>query len=182
MLMNNNGFTLVEIVIGMAILSVTVLVATLGFTTIVQLQQKAKTVQHIQQNTRYIMEVLSRDVRNSDTYQLNVGSGSSAELLLPNNINEEAVIRYTYNPENKGNLYRYPCTYPNCLAATGTAGENLVPSDVRLLSMDLEKLNEQSGANSPLQVYLTAAQRENLDETNPYYYEYDATTVVVPRR
>lgn len=180
--MNNNGFTLIEIIIGMAILSVTMLVATLGFTTIVQLQQKAKTVQHIQQNTRYIMEVLSRDVRNSDTYQLNVGSGSSAELLLPNNINEEAVIRYTYNPENKGNLYRYACTHPACESAAGTAGENLVPGDVRLLSMDLEKLNEQSGANSPLQVYLTAAQRDNLDETDPYYYEYDVTTVVVPRR
>lgn len=181
--MNNNGFTLVEIVIGMAILSVTVLVATLGFTTIVQLQQKAKTVQHIQQNTRYIMEVLSRDVRNSDTYYLFTDPESDyARLRLPNNINDDAVIRYTYNPENEGNLYRYPCTYPNCLAATGTAGENLVPSDVRLLDMDLEKLNEQSGTNSPLQVYLTAAQRENLDETDPYYYEYDATTVVVPRR
>lgn len=180
--MGNTGFTLIEIIIGMAILSVTMLVATLGFTTIVQLQQKAKTVQHIQQNTRYIIEVLSRDVRNSDTYQLNMGSGNSAELLLPNNINEETVIRYTYNPENKGSLYRYVCMYPSCITATGTTGENLIPSNIRLLSMDLKKLNEQSGANSPLRIYLTATQRDNLDETDPYYYEYDATTIVMPRR
>jgi prepilin-type N-terminal cleavage/methylation domain-containing protein len=62
--MRNGGFTIVEVIIGMAILSVAMLIATLGFTTIVRLQEKAQTAQNIQQNARYIAEAINRDVRS----------------------------------------------------------------------------------------------------------------------
>ncbi len=177
--MGGNGFTLVEIVIGMALISAAMVVAVLGFTTIVQLQQKAQTAQHVQQNTRYFMETISRDVRNSDLYQL---SHSGTQLLLPNSINNDAEIRYRYNPEGEGHLYRLSCSGSSCYSGA-TAGENLVPDDLRIKDMIMEKLNQQSGANSPLRLYIVTSQADqSLPETDPYYYEYDATTVVVPRR
>lgn len=180
--MKNDGFTIVEVIISMAILSVALLVATLGFTTVVSLQEKAQTAQGIQQNVRYIAEVLNRDVRSSDTYELQTSS-PPPQLLLPNSINEDSMVRYTYNPEGEGHVYRYPCDDPFCDTGSNTAGENLVPENMRVTTMDMEKLVDQSGTHSPLQVYISATQEpRGLDDTDPYAYEYDTTVIVVPRR
>jgi prepilin-type N-terminal cleavage/methylation domain-containing protein len=177
--MRNGGFTIVEVIIGMAILSVAMLIATLGFTTIVRLQEKAQTAQNIQQNARYIAEAINRDVRSSDNYQLRK---DPPQLLLPNSIDDASMVRYTY--KNERELYRYTCQQPTFCRSNqnDTEGENLVPEDMRITELEMRKLNKDSGSNTPLQVYITATQRENLDETDPYTYEYDATTIVVPRR
>lgn len=173
---NQYGFTLVEVIVSMAIFSITMTVATMSFITIVRLQERAETVRNVQQTTRYALETITRDVRNANTYSL---SANGRQLLLPNALTPSSQIRYTFVPG--GGIYRTRCgvTCP----ASNTAGDNITAGAVRIIDFELETLVDSTAATSPLRLYMrTAHSQAGLDETDPYYYEYETTTTVVPRR
>jgi prepilin-type N-terminal cleavage/methylation domain-containing protein len=64
---NQGGMTLIETIIGLALLSMAMLVAVLVYTTIVKLQNKSATGRSVQQNGRYVIEGMMRDIRNAKT-------------------------------------------------------------------------------------------------------------------
>ncbi|MEX0749096.1 MAG: prepilin-type N-terminal cleavage/methylation domain-containing protein [Candidatus Saccharimonadales bacterium] len=173
---NQHGFTLVEVAISMAILSVTMMVATMGFISIVRLQEKAESVRNVQQTTRYALETITRDVRNANTYSL---SDNGRQILLPNALTPSAQVRYTYIVDD--GIYRVQCGV-SC-PTSATAGENLTSGVIRVIDFELEVIATGSSATSPLRLYMRSAQPQaGLVETDPYYYEYETTTTVVPRR
>lgn len=174
---SNRGFTLVEAVISASILSVTMLVATLAFTTIVQLQQKAATVRQVQQNTRYVLETISRDVRNSTHFTL----VSTSEVRLPNSLDPKEQIIYGLD---SGQVYRLRCSEDDCVGADITDGDNLTQGQIRVTGFRLAASSAPPGGHTrPLRIHITAQQATSgLDEEDPYFYEYETTALVVPRR
>lgn len=168
-----SGFTLIEAVIAATILSVTMLVATLAFTTIVQLQQKAATVRQVQQNTRYIVEAISRDIRNANLHTLN-----GTDLRLANSLNPDDRIRYDYDSATQA-VYRLRCQEGDCDDIT--EGDNLTQRQIRVVEFRLSTTD--GSASAPIRVYIRTQQlTPGLNEENPYFYEYETTALVVPRR
>lgn len=182
--MNSAGFTLVEIVIGMAILSMVLLTATFVFSTIVQLQQTADVVQDIQQTARYVEESIARDVRNSDRYRLD-NETPPVQLTLPNRLDQEgnSQVQYTF-AEDEG-VFRVQCD-EECPSYTSTDAEHLT-SGVRLTDFKVEndedEDDESETSTTPVQVFLRLEQlNPDLEESDSYSYRYETTTIAVPRR
>lgn len=177
---SQGGFTLVEAVIASAILSTTMLIAALAFTTIVQLQQKGAAVRHVQQSTRYILETISRDIRNSDTY---VMSSSGDDLLLPNGVNPKDKIRYNYNSSAQ-DVFRLRCrnNCTNLAPADKLARGQIRVVEFRMSYVDTNPPGEGSSI-PPIRIYIRTQQlTDGISEEDPYFYEYETTALVVPRR
>lgn len=173
---SNHGFTLVEATIAATILSVTMLIAALAFTTIVHLQQKAATVRQVQQNTRYILETISRDVRNATDYNL----VSAQELHLPNSLRPNEQLRYMYD---SGQVYRLRCVSGSCGDAS-VDGDSLGGGQIHVMDLRMSQVPSTTTADvRPIRIYIKTRQlAPGLTEESPYYYEYETTALVVPRR
>ncbi len=76
---NQSGMTLVEIVFGMAILSSALIIGSLVFSSIANLQQKGSAQQKVQQTGRYVLDVIEKNIRASDVATLN-GNGHNLQL------------------------------------------------------------------------------------------------------
>ena len=73
---NRSGFTLVEIVIYMAVLFIFLLAVTQYAITMVQTAQKARTVHEVEQNARFAMERIVREIQSANG--INTGSSTFA--------------------------------------------------------------------------------------------------------
>lgn len=90
-----NGFTLVELLVALAVFSLLVFVLTTITTSIIKAQRKAFAVQSVQEPARYIIEIISREVRISD---INSFSGDDLPSLnITNFQNETVVYRFVDN-------------------------------------------------------------------------------------
>lgn len=178
---SQHGFTLVEAVIAATVLSVTMLVASLAFITIVQLQQKAATVRQVQQSTRYILEAISRDIRNASAFNLS----SPTDLMLSNSLRPNERIQYGVPASHPDSISR------SRLVCDGAGVCNLVGSinvlsqgQIRVVEFRMSEVdNGNSSTANPIRVYIRAQQlADDLDEEDPYFYEYETSALVAPRR
>jgi prepilin-type N-terminal cleavage/methylation domain-containing protein len=64
-IINQKGFTLLEIIVAMGIFSVSMLMATQIFQTILQGQNNTLASQNIQENFRFALEMMSKEMRNA---------------------------------------------------------------------------------------------------------------------
>ena len=63
---NGAGFTLVELIVSVAIFSLVITVASSLFSTVLRSQRKSINVQNIQDNGRYLMNFMAKEIRMSD--------------------------------------------------------------------------------------------------------------------
>lgn len=64
-ILNNNGFSLLEIIISVSVFVVVIMLATSIFQSVVEGQRQAISAQHTQESIRYVMEVISKDMRQA---------------------------------------------------------------------------------------------------------------------
>ena len=97
----NKGFTLIELIVAMAVFSL--IVVTMGATavSVIKTQRKAIALQNVQESARYILESVSKEIRMSKI-RSDAGNGETT-LKITNSKGED--INYQFN-SNK--LYRYP--------------------------------------------------------------------------
>lgn len=63
---NNFGFTLIELIVGMGIFSLVMLSVTGIFQQVVNVQRKAIGAHNVQESLRYILEVMSKEIRTAE--------------------------------------------------------------------------------------------------------------------
>ena len=178
------GMTLIEIVISMTLFSVAALVAVYTFTSIVQLQQKGATQRMVQQNSRYIIETISREVRDGISVDVQDNGNS---LRIVGSDSAESAIHYRYLPQGGGNpageniILRQFCNTSGC-----SEWQRITSEEVRVLppaeKSVFERVASQASSRAFIRLNLNVAQAvEGLAETDPYAYQYELSTVVNAR-
>ncbi len=80
-LKNKKGVTLIEVVVALGIFSVVSTIAINVFATTLQTQRKVFNAQLVQENGRYLMESVSKEIRTS---KVNSSTGQSSSLNITN--------------------------------------------------------------------------------------------------
>jgi len=91
-LLNNKGVSLLEIIISVSVFVVVIMLATSIFQSVVEGQRQAISAQHTQESIRYVMEVISKDMRQAVRSNTDCHTGgnrifnqdNSAELWFEN--------------------------------------------------------------------------------------------------
>lgn len=76
---NKKGFTLVELIVGVAIFSLVILVAVSLLTTALRAQRKSIAIQNVQDNSRYLIGFVAKEIRMSE---IKIGDGPSTDLSI----------------------------------------------------------------------------------------------------
>lgn len=174
---NQSGLTLVEIVVGLALLSLAVMSATLSYISITRLQQKSISIQKVQQNARFVLEAISRDARNASAVLV---SNGGATIELTNGFELEGqIVSYEFDSTiNK--VFR--CTYPigeTCLTAGARA--DVSTDEVRVINLAFTVASPPNAPNY-ITVNMTFEQATaGITPQNPEFQRFDLSTIVSTR-
>lgn len=181
-----NGFTLVEITIAMALLSSGILASVMTFATISKLQQHSIAIRTVQQNSRYILSGLAQDIRDATVistldHQHPCTTGKGIYLT---NSSDQAAEAYCYDATNQ-QLLKCP------IGSAGSTCTAVQTGDVnlRFVNVDFDCQNcNQAASNTSARTFVDINMRvqynppgANLGQYDTYYYQYDLNTVVTPR-
>lgn len=111
----NKGFTLVELLVAMAAFSLLVVVIGNIAASVIKGQRKAIAIQNIQDTGRFIMEMVSKELRTS---VINTGAGSGLTLLNITNDDSETV-NYQFDNTNQRFLRGGAAVSPSNIEVTG---------------------------------------------------------------
>lgn len=132
--LNQSGFTLIELVVAMAIFSGALTLIALSFTGLVRTQRTIAGDRAVQQNIRRITEDIARDVRQSSGFQACITNGRSA--LYIDRSTPTLYYQAVKTSESVARLYRSEADPDNPCISTGTPQE-LTGSRVYVESMSV---------------------------------------------
>lgn len=159
---SQQGFTLMELLVGLAIFSTATLIITNVFVTATRSQRQAALEQKIQSDLRSVIESLTRDIRRGiidyDYYHGLITRDSQPVLVLRDADNNQ--IQYRWRQEAERGILEI-CTNSVCAQASDWA--SLVSSEVDVLKTDFYvwpdknpyQLNEQGEYLSSQQPLVT---------------------------
>jgi prepilin-type N-terminal cleavage/methylation domain-containing protein len=175
-LLREQGFTLLEITIVTALLSAAMLITVVSYTSIARLQQKGVVARSVQQNGRYALEAMTRDIRNAAAVTVPTGNTS---VSLTASFGDGGTVLYTWNQAN-AQLNRQSCIPDNSgnPVCTTTVASS---ADVRVTAMNIQYLAPPGGI-AFIQIDMTVEQKAvGLPIYDPYSGSYKLTTTVSPR-
>lgn len=189
--LQTKGFTLTEVTIAMAILSVAITGAAATFITLSRLHQKTLAIQEIQQEARFVIESIERDVANSsNVYTREILDGAPVDgdpsndiLVIESGIVDRQEIRYTIETiDGVRRPYRQLCTTitNGSGLCSGEAKAAMTSSDIQLVAGSFSKYTSaQTGTGAGL-VALSMSFEKNSDLTreDPYFSAYEVNSVV----
>ncbi len=73
---SERGFTLIEMLVATSVLSVTVLISLSSFLAVLAAQKKANAVANVQENIKFSVEMILREIRTGKNYYCGYGTGS----------------------------------------------------------------------------------------------------------
>lgn len=168
---SESGLTLLEIAIGTALLSTSMVVAVMSYTSISKLQQKGIAVRGVQQSSRYALESIARDIRNADVVDIPNNNGTS--MSLTNSFSSTNRVDYSYNNQQ---ILRSDCQDANCSIPTSILSESS-----RAESVNYE-LVQPVGGRAYIIVRMRVVQAvAGLSSVDPFSKTYDLSTVVTLR-
>jgi len=92
---NKKGFTLIELLVGAAIFSLAIGIAIGLFATVMEGQRKSKAIQDVQENGRYLMWYISKEIRMSTID--NSADGETSQLFITHP--EHGAVTYSFSEE-----------------------------------------------------------------------------------
>lgn len=122
---NNRGFTLVEMLVAIAVFMTVMTVAVGSLTSIIEANRKAQSIKSVIDNVTFAIETISRDMRVSNNYKCSVSTGNlisftdscvSGGEAIQYKKNDTTYIQYQFlNTQNllnpgDGNLQRRVCS------------------------------------------------------------------------
>ena len=168
---NEKGVTLVEVIIGLALLSGAIMTATASFIAISRLQQKSATVRTVQQNGRFVMDDIIRNIRNSTIVTLPALAPPGSCITLAGGT-EAATQTRTYAFTTANGLISN--TTGSC-----TVGAPVATGDTRITAASFAIGQPSPGSKQFVNVDLTVEQGDAaIVATDPYAYKYDLTTTI----
>lgn len=82
----NEGFTLIELIVAMAVFSTVVTIVSSIFVSTVGSQRKNVNQQEILENSRYVLEIMGRAIRQSTVQTPNTSSSGSSSLIITHHV------------------------------------------------------------------------------------------------
>jgi prepilin-type N-terminal cleavage/methylation domain-containing protein len=173
---HESGFTLMEVIIGLSLFSAMTIVATMSYTAISKLNQRGTAIRNVQQNGRYMLEGIVRDVRAAKSVCVYVGgvcnpstnaTGAGIRIVQ----NDSTTVEYRYD-SGGSRILRQVCP------CSPLGGSSIASDNVRV-----------TGPTNPFQYNLGQVkidvQIEQLDNTIPgtdvYAQVYNLSTVATIR-
>jgi len=168
---NERGVTLVEVIIGLALLSGAIMTATASFIAISRLQQKSATVRTVQQNGRFVMDDLIRNIRNSAIVTVPAGATAGTCISLAGGSDATTpTVTYAY------------VTGTGLVSnATGNchSGSVVATGDTRITAATFNVGQPAAGGKQFVNVDLTVEQGDaTIAATDPNAYKYNLTTSI----
>ncbi len=146
---SQKGFTLVEMLVAVAIFMVVVTVAMTALMSVINANRKARAIQSVVSNVNFVIESISRDIRMggdyycgfSQSYDVNCAiSGNNVVNYMPagNSIGAGSRVYYKFTPPNldtgsKGYLSKCNTT---CGSSNSANYSQITSPDVNVLSME----------------------------------------------
>lgn len=130
----NRGFTLIELVVVIGILSLVILIVTSIFITLTSTQRRLVATLQTESDIRYVLEYMTQEIRGSAVdydyyYQSDTVLVPWSYLTLRNKEHDQ--LRFTYN-ETEGTIEICTCDFetdqPECFTETGCPKVGLTPS------------------------------------------------------
>ena len=78
----SEGFTLIELIVAMAVFSTVITIVSSIFVSTVGSQRKNVNQQEVLENARYVLEIMGRAIRQSNVQTPNTPSGGSSSLII----------------------------------------------------------------------------------------------------
>ena len=114
-LRKNRGFTLIELLTAMVIFSAVVIIVGNIASSVIKAQRKIFAVQNVQEASRFIMEMVSKEIRVS---QINTGASTGLTMLNITNADSET-FDYQFDNTNKRLLRDGEIISPSNVEVTG---------------------------------------------------------------
>ena len=89
---NKNGFTLIEVLVAVSVFSLVIVIALGLFTNIIRSQRKSVALQNVQENGRYLIDFMAKEIRMSEITSVD---GSSLVLAIDHPLNGS--IQYSFS-------------------------------------------------------------------------------------
>ena len=184
-LKNEIGFTLVEITIAMALLSTAIVGATVTFISLSNLHQKTIAVQDVQQQTRYVVESIQRDITNGSSIYEETGAGPDT-LVIESGLVSRQEVRYYVDSHPIGGgqtIFRQLCSGTTVTGASCEVAAPMTSSDVTLSagSTDFIEWYDGSSLYGNDYVTITLSYDKNADlaaEDDENYHNFELSTLV----
>ena len=115
------GYTLVELIVSIAIFSVVMLVATAAFLTMISLDRQARATNDVVTNLSYVTDTMARGIRTGQAYACNgAGDCSSPGSSFRFTDAQERTVTYslTTNPRNSSYGSITQCIESSCMVLT----------------------------------------------------------------
>ncbi|MBU1137166.1 prepilin-type N-terminal cleavage/methylation domain-containing protein [Patescibacteria group bacterium] len=114
-LRKNRGFTLIELLTAMVVFSIIIVIVGNITSSVIKAQRKIFAVQNAQEASRFIMEMISKEIRAS---MINTGAGAGLTTLNITNADSET-FDYQFDNTNKRFLRKGEIVSPSNVEVTG---------------------------------------------------------------
>ena len=118
---NHRGYTLVELIVSVAIFSVVMLVATAAFLTMISLDRQARATNDVVTNLSYVTDTMARALRTGEAYSCGgVGDCSTPRSSITFTDSESRSVTYSRvtNPNNSSYGSIQQCIGSTCMVVT----------------------------------------------------------------
>lgn len=169
-----DGFTFIEVIIALALLSVTIVGATATFLSLSRLHRSSLTVQAIQQESRAIVEAITRDVRTGST----VDMSPTGQLLITSSVTLDR-IEYYRSADNTKIIRRFCEKISTSYSCSPEAEMN----QAELVVEDFQFEINRNGPTGAFYVAFHFAFEYNgtLSAIDPLFQRYELNPVVTVR-
>lgn len=163
---SNPGFTLLEMLVSVGIFSVLIVSSIAVILSISSAQIKTANVQNIQDNMRYTMELMSREIRQAKNYVPYLCSGDMCRKIKVTKFEEAGEVSVWYcwvAGEHGGEIRRWKQTSDQC--DTSPNAEVLTGSEVNIQALGFLVVGEESNTCVQPRVTIVMEGRSNHPKT-----------------
>lgn len=163
-----HGFTLVELLLAMALFSFMLSILSLGFLQIGRIYQSGVASRSTQQTSRAIMEDISREVRGASTILVPVDSSTDNELCLQTNsqivryqrTTDDSLVKAVYSGDCSGNI---PAGATKTVLVDPTSANN---RGLRAQRFVTKPIKDAANANASVEINLIVSTSQENDLLN----------------
>lgn len=149
---NKSGFTLMEMLVSVALYSVAILAATSIFQAVANGQRDAIASQNIQESTRYALEMMSKEIRTAKVNP-NDSSCGTANNKIYNQTPGDLTSIYFVNQDNECVTYTFDFSNKSIMVRRVVGGTNygpvpLTPSGISINDLKFIIIDNSVGVNN----------------------------------
>jgi prepilin-type N-terminal cleavage/methylation domain-containing protein len=154
-----HGFTLVEIMVALALFSIVAVVAAGAFLKVIDANKKSQAMKAVINNINYALESMSREIRVGTTYNCDISAVEAASDCEGNLLSFESA---NGSPTNANDQYVY--TLDNGVivksessGSTGSFYPVTGSVDVKITALNFELVSPETGDDTPARVIITVS-------------------------